>query len=1016
MTFLLLAVPTASAQIWVAPRRPGQSVFRNTKQDWQTTDLLVDERIRETEAGGIRLFWYTAEEATAERARAQLERSYRELSTHFAYTPERRFDYVLYGTYQEFLKTNLFPLQEGILGVTSTRGLEMTIPYFGDHATFEHTSTHEMAHEFSIQKVRSAAKRYRTTRDPLDAFPLWFIEGLAEHAALGPIQGESAMRVRDLVTNPDLFTGHGLLGFWDDFPGYTLWTYAAGHSRVTFLEQECGPGTINQLLARSPEMMTETTVIPTIGTFQRHVERICGVKPQVLAARWDEWVKRDAYDDWLGSSQTIARFEVLEPVTGYPLSLDASPDGKLVAIRSIVRESGRTAIHVVDPRAPTMSKRIVADTRPGAESIHPIDPRNFDLGADRIAWVAESRGRDVLHVRRLSVKAEEESGALPGDAVDQDPDGFSFGGGGNREPWWRVRIHEGRHDRYTLGKRGLLAVGSVAIEPGEQGRVVVSALHESGQKDLFLVTPSGRRRFALRQLTHDVPAERDVAWGKDGVVYASDDTADADHHLFRLDPDHEDPPTRLTITDRDHLSPVVLRDGTIVYTAYDDRDRAQLYARSPDGHTTRLTDLAVGAFDPAPGPDGALWALVQDHGRLQPAKLRAQDQLAIDEDAARPAASGPTSGLPRSSLQDHVKYDPLDPRNWSMDGGFAAIGAGPGGVFGQAFLSFSDRLRDRGVLVSANAYGRPELTDAQLLFVDQHGKLTWGAGPFHALRFRLDRSLDDTNLRFQSGERFYGAHGSLRLPLDRYLYLQADASVGGVSYFLFDDTAVLLADPALNGLGQSVLDDWFRVNTDPRMQLESGFRFGIDTTRFHPTTGPVAGFTLLADVNGGVQPLDAQRYGAFRLDAQGYLPIPKISGGNVGLEASAATSGGGDYATGYWLSSYDTLRAFLWGDPALLGRHYWFSSAEVQVPLDAVVRLAVASSVEGVAGIDFGAVSDDLGELWDNRVLDVALGSNFVLGPLVLRLHFARAIDTGAPLPSTPNPWVTNFSLSWLGQ
>lgn len=1007
----MLAATAAHAQIWVAPRRPGQSVFRNTKQDWQTNDLLVDAVINETEAGGIRLFWYTAEAATAERARAQLERSYRELAVLFDYTPEKRFDYVLYGTYQEFLKTNLFPLQEGILGVTSTRGLEMTIPYFGDHATFEHTSTHEMAHEFTIQKVRSAARAQRTTRDPLEAFPLWFVEGVAEHAAMGPIAGESAMRVRDLVTNPDLYTGHGLLGFWDDYPGYTLWTYAGGHSRITFLEETCGAGTVNELLARSPEMITDTTVVPTVSTFQRHVKKVCGIEPESLAARYDAWVKRDAFADWLDAGQTIADLEVLR-VPGFPLALDASPDGRQVAIRSISRESGRTAIHVIDPRAPGSPRRVVADNRPGAESIHPIDPRNFDLGSDRIAYVAESRGRDVLHVRRLEVEAEEQTGPLPGDALEEDAGGFLFADRPQREPWWRVRIRLGDHDRYRLGAQDLLAVGSVALEPGGD-RAVVAALHVDGQKDLFLVTPSGRG-FALRRLTRDVPAERDVAWGPDGIVYASDDTADGQHQLFRVDPDGDAPPTRLTRLDRDHLSPAVLADGTIVYTAYDDRDRAQLFSRSPDGEVTRLTDLPVGAFDPAPGPDGAIWTLVQDHGRLQPAKLRAARQEVAPDDAPDGAA-GPTSGLPRASLQDHVRYDPLDPRNWSMDGGFAAIGAGPGGVFGQMYLSFSDRLRDRGLVVSANAYGRPELTDAQLLFVDQHGRLTWGLGPFHGLRFRLDRSLD-VPLRFQSGERFYGAHGSLRLPLDRYVYLQADASVGGVSYFLFDDTAVLLADPLVNGQGESLLDEWFAANRDPRLQLESGFRFGIDTTRFHPTTGPVAGFTLLADVTGGVQPLDAQRYGALRLDAQGYLPIPKISGGNVGVKASAATSGGGTYAMGYWLSSYDTLRAFLWGDPALLGRHYWFASSEVQIPLDAVVRLAVASSVEGIAALDFGAVSDDPAALWDRRVLDAALGANFILGPLVLRLHFARAIDVGAPLPVTPNPWVTNFSLSWLGQ
>ena len=141
-----------------------------------------------------------------------------------------------------------------------------------------------------------------------------------------------------------------------------------------------------------------------------------------------------------------------------------------------------------------------------------------------------------------------------------------------------------------------------------------------------------------------------------------------------------------------------------------------------------------------------------------------------------------------------------------------------------------------------------------------------------------------------------------------------------------------------------------------------------------------------------------------------------VSGGNFGLKASAATSGLGTYATGYWLSSYDTIRAYPWGSEELLGRHYWVTTAELQVPLDVIIRLALASSVEGVAALDFGGVGDRIDELWDRRVLDAVLGTNFVIGPLVLRLHFANAIDVGAPLPDTATPWVTNFSISWLTQ
>ena len=204
MILLPLLGATASAQIWVAPRRPGQSVFHLENQHWQTLDLLEGEPIRETEAGGVRLFFAEDAEPTAQRAAAHLERAYRELADEFQFTPPHRFDYVMYGTYQEFLRSNLFPVQEGVLGVTATRGLEMALPYFGDHQTYEHTSTHELAHEFTLQKVRAAAKKANTLRDPMDVMPLWFVEGLAEYAALGPISGENAMRVRDLVTNPDL--------------------------------------------------------------------------------------------------------------------------------------------------------------------------------------------------------------------------------------------------------------------------------------------------------------------------------------------------------------------------------------------------------------------------------------------------------------------------------------------------------------------------------------------------------------------------------------------------------------------------------------------------------------------------------------------------------------------------------------------------------------------------------------------------------------------------------------------
>lgn len=294
----------------------------------------------------------------------------------------------------------------------------------------------------------------------------------------------------------------------------------------------------------------------------------------------------------------------------------------------------------------------------------------------------------------------------------------------------------------------------------------------------------------------------------------------------------------------------------------------------------------------------------------------------------------------------------------------------------------------------------------------------------HALRFRIDRTVDDPPAPFQSGERYYGGLVTVRYPLNRFLYVQGDYSAGGVSYFLpplveasFNGTLFSTSTPVTQIEGaRDIVSEWEQANPYPRFQTESALRIGVDTTRYHPGTGPVAGTSLLFEATGGAQPFDSEVFGSLRLDGQQYIPVPFVSGGNVGLRATAATSGGGDYAVGYYLSSYDTLRGVPWGSSSLLGRHFWFSSAELQLPLDAIVRLAVASGIEGVAGVDFGAVAEETLELWDNRVLDGAVGTNFILGPLVLRLHFAKAIDIGAPLPLTANPsgWVTNFSISWL--
>ena len=226
-------------------------------------------------------------------------------------------------------------------------------------------------------------------------------------------------------------------------------------------------------------------------------------------------------------------------------------------------------------------------------------------------------------------------------------------------------------------------------------------------------------------------------------------------------------------------------------------------------------------------------------------------------------------------------------------------------------------------------------------------------------------------------------------------------------YDLYGSTPEYLAS-------QGLLDDWERLNGKARLQTETTLRTGVDTIRYHALTGPLAGSSFLFETVGGWQPIEKHTWATFRLDAEHYIPLPFVEGANLGFRAGAGTSLAGPYGRSFLLYSFDTLRGVRFNDAEwLLGRHYWFSRAELQVPLDFILRSALFSTVEGIVGVDFGAVADEIPNLWDRRVLDIALGANVALGPIVLRLHWAKNIDTGTEVPER-RVWIPNISLSYM--
>jgi len=166
-----------SSEAYVVPQRPGKNQVRYFEYNWRDFDFLSEDG-----SAGVRMYFYEREYPVARIAGGIVRESWRYLTDRFQYKPSYKVPYILYNTYREFLETNVFAVQEGVLGVTSPQDLRMSLFYGGERDFFKMVSTHEMTHQFHIQKVaeRAASAGLET---PIGAFPLWFTEGLAEYYA-----------------------------------------------------------------------------------------------------------------------------------------------------------------------------------------------------------------------------------------------------------------------------------------------------------------------------------------------------------------------------------------------------------------------------------------------------------------------------------------------------------------------------------------------------------------------------------------------------------------------------------------------------------------------------------------------------------------------------------------------------------------------------------------------------------------------------------------------------------------
>jgi hypothetical protein len=1002
-----LRPPAAGTASWPSV----QSAPRQRLSQTATPSALTPMEVHATsgrntagEGGGVRLYFYEREREIARRAAASIEDSYQYLVKAFEYTPTTTFAYFLYASYIEFLQTQLFPLQEGVLGVTSPENLDVTLPYFGDARLFADVSTHELAHEFTIQKVNTAVERAKLSGDALGAVPLWFIEGLAEFYAKRGIDAETEMLVRDILVNPNAAREYVMGSFWEERFTSGLWTYKVGQARCAFLEEAFGAGTIQRILDATPKLLMYEED-GGYKDFAQLVGKVTGTSPSAIAARFERWVKRMAFGRFLEARQDRANFTTVRATSGIVQTLRAAPSGDLVLYRSIEADTGQSRLTLFDRRSPSDDVTVASDDRPGVESLHPVAGQNFDITDHEVAFVAQLAGADVIYLQRFVESANAEP-------CEKDK---------QKTCEWDIDIDLGERRRFVLMERGIDAVEALALVPDGK-HIAFIGLDKKGQRDVYLLTPGkDEDDFALKRLTDDIYAERELAAADGSIVYSSDATGHGKYNLFRVSL-QGGAPKRLTFEPRDEINPSVLRDGRVFFGAYDERG-GNLYSVD-DAGIYRETDVASGLFNVSPGPEETVWAL--HHYAAERTPVRIAEKRLLHEPFTHLTDVGDPTPPRTRELDGTTPYNPLRLRNWELGSIFLMAGiSSRGTIFGQVLAGANEKLRDHGLILTGAMYGDVSLIAGNLTYVNEQKRLIWGVGAFNDIRSRIDRSFfkSDDGLVFASWERFFGGEVLARYPFSRFAFLQGALSAGATHYFLLDGTRDSLAEATLDMPDRNLVPLWNSNNARMRFQTEAALAFGYNSIGLQRSTGPIRGSSLLLSTNFGTQPFEDVVYDQLRLDAEHFFRI--YGPVNLFIRTGAGATFGSPRAPQYYLSSFHTLRGVPFGDiDYLLGRQFAYATAELQFPIFEFSSFPLID-LEGVLAADVGAVADDVDTfgrqrpfqaLWDKRLLDLVFGVNFGFGPIIIQAHFGQPIDIGPVRPPNNGKLTFNLSLNWRYQ
>jgi Tol biopolymer transport system component len=970
--------------------------FGRNKVQYRTFDF----QILKTE--NFDIYYYQDEAEAAVLVSRMAERWYSRLSRFFGHQLRGRQVLILYAVSAHFRQTNAIEglIGEGTGGVTEGLRRRIVLPVSGSLADTDHVLGHEIVHAFQFDLTGDDPRDRLSTAPGILAYPLWFVEGMAEYLSLGPVDVQTAMWMRDAAI-------HEKLPKVGDLDSVELFPYRWGHAFWSYVGARYGDRTVASLIRSAANPRVDLAGLASQ----------LGTTPDKLTADWHAAIVQSVRDltDRDSSIASKPKLVISDTKNGGRMNVGprVSPDGRTVAFFS-ERDRFSVELFLADVDTGRIQRKLLKTaTDPHFDSLQFLSSAGaWSPDGSLLAIAAVRGGRPIvalIDIRSGRIRREIE---LPGldDALNPAfaPDGKSVVLSGNRGgliDLYRVPVAGGTPEQLTSDPAADL---EPVVTPDGKSVVFVTERFGAGVDTL----EPGPLRLGLLDL--ESRAVRPIAAFAQGKQISPAVSADGRTVTFIADPDGVSniyrmlidggPVERLSslstgVAGITASSPALSAStgGRLVFSAFDDA-KYVIYSLDPSDIVSLVAPDASRASAVLPGrtqPGGDVQALLDNTSRGLPAlgPMKAPEPyrrgLSLDT-LGQPTLSGSVGGY-----------------GTRFSGGVSA--------------TFSDMLGDRGLGMQAQIGGSFADFGGELIYINRQHRWNWAVSGVVApqaagyLVGTRDPVTDDSRV-VQVIERqpVRGVFGMVAYPFNPSTRIETSAGMQSLSFTreirsgVYDTTT-----RELTGVRRET------VSVGETMYLTVGQVALVHDTTYFGATSPVYGSRARLEIG---HTTGTVHYSTVTADWRRYfmpvrpftLAVRGLHYGRYGRNSEHEQildlyAGHPEFVHGYGLSSVTSIECFRTADsPAcdvfrnLVGSRMLVANIEVHAPIPGVFKGEIEYGrvpVDVVAFMDAGVAwtsADKPAFLNGTRRLVRSVGgaARFNLfGLLVVELAASRPLD-----------------------